>query len=430
MKNILIVTTLFLFTHCEPIPSQSSSSTKQLIYDNYDYEDIVGIGRILPFTNGELDYLGNPVIELADNSTSLDLQFDLVTGEFEYLAVKIYHCNKDWTKSMLRDMEYLNEINSYRITEYDYSLQTVKPYINYRFQIPKPRISGNYIVSVFRRNNPKDILLNRKFIAVENKVSIDQQVRQSTTVAKRDQNQQIDFNLNYGNLLVNSPTQDISVVLLQNHRWQDARRDIKPTLLRPNESYMEFRMLNLETNFYGWNEYRFFDLRTIDVTGRNVGRISVLTDQIDVRLGVDPSRAGQVFTQNLRDINGNYIIQSDDIGDVPLNADYANVRFYIKSGPINGNVYVTGRFNNWALTDENKMKYDPSNERYTTSLRLKQGYYDYQYLVDAPDTEPFLLEGSHFQAENDYEILVYYRKPGNVNDEVVGYKKFNSIPGN
>lgn len=430
MKNIFIITTLILFTHCEPIPSQSVSSDKKIVYDNYDYEDLVGMVQILPSANGELDYLENPIVELSDNSKILNLQFDLLTDKFEYLAAKVYHCNKNWTSSILRDMEYLNEINTYRITEYDYSLNTVKPYINYRFELPKPRISGNYIISVFRRGNPKDILFNRKFMVVDNKSAIDHQVRISTTVAKRNQNHQIDFSLSYGNVQVNSPTQDISVVILQNHRWQDARQDIKPTLIRPNESYMEFRALNLDTNFPGWNEFRFFDLRTLDVTGRNIGNIAVATDKINVRLGLDSSRGGKVYTQNLRDVNGNFILQSNDIGDVPLNADYADVRFYLKSTPINGDVYVTGRFNNWSLSDENKMRYDERNGLYTTKIQLKQGYYDYQYLVSAPNIAPSLLEGSHFQAENNYEIFVYYRKPGNVNDELIGYKKFNSIAGN
>lgn len=430
MKNILIVTTLILFTRCEPIPSQSTSTNKQLVYDDYNYEDIVGMAQIIPTSNGELEYLENPVVDLNDNTTTLQLQFDLLTDKFEYLAAKIYHCNKDWSNSILRDMEYLNDINTFRITEYDYSLNTVKPYINYRFEIPKPKISGNYIVSIFRRGNPKDVLLNRKFLVINNTASIDQLVRISTTVAKRDQNHQIDFSVNYGRVQVNSPTQDLSIVMLQNHRWQDARTGMKPTLIRPNENYMEFKPLNLETNFSAWNEFRFIDLRTLDVTGRNVGNIAIATDKINVRLGLDPSRKGQVYTQNLRDVNGNYILQSNDIGDVPLNSDYADVRFYVKSEQIDGDVYVTGRFNNWSLSDLNKMRYDERNGLYTINIQLKQGYYDYQYLVDAPNTEPHLLEGSHFQTENDYEILVYYRKPGNVNDEIIGYKKFNSRVNN
>ncbi len=427
MKNLSILTILILFTRCEPVPTQSIAVEKKMVFDNYNYEDIIGAVQLFPIENGQMAFLENPVVEINDNQV-LNLQFDLLTDKFEYLGVKIYHCNKDWTKSLLRDMEYLSEINNYRVTDYDFSLNTNPSYINYRFEVPKPTISGNYILSVFRRGNPNDILFNRKFLVVRNQSVIEQQVRISTTIAKRDENQQIDFTLNYGNIQVNSPTQDVSVVLLQNHRWQDARRNLRPSLIRPNENYMEFRLLTLENNFPGWNEFRFFDMRTLSVTGRNVNKISTAPNgRIRVQLGVD-KRRDRVYTQNLRDVNGNFIIQNTDPGDVALNADYADVNFYLQSEEFNGKVYVIGRFNNWALGDENIMSYDNSNSMYRTSLFLKQGYYDYHYLVDAVDTAAYALERSHFQTENDYEILVYYRKPGNVNDELIGYKKFSANP--
>lgn len=425
MKNLSILTILILFTRCEPIPTQSTAVEKKVIFDNYDYDEIVGATQLIPSENGNPSILENPVVELNDNQV-LNLQFDLITEKFEYLAVKIYHCNKDWTKSMLRDMEFLSEINTFRIADYDFSLNTNPSYINYRFQVPKPTISGNYILSVHRRASPNDMLFNRKFLVVENQSVIEQQVRISTTVSKRDENHQIDFSVNYGNIQATNPTQDLSIVLLQNHRWQDARRDLKPSLIRPNDNYMEFRLLTLDNNFPGWNEFRFFDLRTLSVTGRNVRTISKTpSGGIQAQLGLDEKREF-VYTQNLQDVNGNFILQNTDPGDVSLNADYANVKFSLKSDKYNGKVYAIGRFNNWNLSDENIMSYNEANGTYTTSQFLKQGYYEYQYLVDATNTEPYELERSHFQTENDYEILVYYRKPGNVNDELIGYKKFNS----
>lgn len=425
MKNLPILTILFLFTRCEPIPSQSSAIEKKMVYDNHNYERIVGMVQLVPAENDQLAYLENPVVELNDNQI-LNLRFDLLTDKFEYLAARIYHCNKDWTKSILRDMEFMNEINTFRIAEYDFSLNTNPSYINYRFQVPKPSISGNYILSVYRRGNPDDILFNRKFLVVKNQSTIEQQVRLSTTVSKRDYNHQVDFTVNYGNIQTNNPIQDISIFLLQNHRWFDARQILQPSLMRPNENYLEYRLLTLENNFPGWNEFRFFDMRTLNVTGRNVSNISKTpSGLITVQLGLDQRRE-LVYTQNLRDVNGNFILQNNDPGGAELNANYAKVNFYLKSEEFKGKVYVIGRFNNWKLGDENIMRYDPANELYRTTILLKQGYYDYQYLVDAVDTEPYILERSHFQTENDYEILVYYRKPGNVNDELIGYKKFNS----
>ena len=77
--------------------------------------------------------------------------------------------------------------------------------------------------------------MTRKFSIVNNITSIKQQVRVSTTVSERDINQQVEFSINYGDIQVNNPIQDISIVLLQNHRWQTAIRQLKPTLIRPND---------------------------------------------------------------------------------------------------------------------------------------------------------------------------------------------------
>ncbi len=428
MKNLAIITIALLLVHCEPLVPQQSTVRKQLVFDNHDYEGIVGFAKILPIENGQIKELENPIVGL-NESDQLMLSFDLLTDQFENLSARIVHCNKDWSKSVLRDMEFLNQINNYRITDFNYSVNTVQPYINYSFQIDKPKLSGNYILVVYRRANPDDIILSRKFMVVDSKVSIDHTVRVSTTVSRREQNHQIEYSVNYGNLLVNTPTRDINTVLLQNHNWYTAITDTPPTLIRANEGFIEYRHLDLKTNFYGWNEFRFADLRTLNVSGRNVSRITNTGAQITAPLKLDGSRGDLTYIQNFQDINGNFIIQNNDPGEDFLNTDYANVRFSLKSDQINGDVYVWGQFNNWQLNDFNRMRYTTQNGlgRYESNIPLKQGYYEYLYYVKSNDLPPYYFEGSHFQTENQYEILVYYRKPGNVNDELIGYKRFRSI---
>ncbi len=428
MKNLAIITIALLLVQCEPVVPQQSAISKKIIFDNHDYEAFVGTVKITLVENGQIKELENQVVSL-NGTDQLLISFDLLTDQFENLSAKIYHCNKDWNKSVLRDMEFLNQINNYRIIEFDYSVNTVQPYISYQLTLPKPAISGNYIVAIHRRADPNDILLTRRFLVVDANTTIDHTVRISTTIAKRQENHQIEYSINYGNLLVNSPTQDISTVLLQNHNWRTAIKNIPPTLIRANEGYMEFRHLDLKTNFLGWNEFRFADLRTLNVAGRNVGRITNTGSKISAPLKLDGTRGNITYTQNFQDINGNFIIQNNDPGESLLNADYATVTFALKSDEINGKVYVTGQFNNWKLSDENLMLFTNQNglNRYQTNILLKQGYYEYLYFVDSEELPPYHFEGSHFQAENEYEILVYYRKPGNVNDELVGYKRFRSI---
>lgn len=428
MKNLAIIAIALLLVQCEPLVPQQSTVTKKIIFDNYDYEDIVGTTKIIPRERGQIKELESPIVGL-NTPDQLTLSFDILTDQFENLSARIIHCNKDWNKSVLRDMEFLSQINNYRITEFDYSQNTVQPYINYRFTIPKPTLSGNYIIAIFRRANPDDIILTRRFLVADSQVSIGHTVRVSTTIDKRNENHQIEYSINYSNLLVNAPTKDISTTLLQNHNWNTAIRDVPPTLIKANEGISEFIHLDLKTNFPGWNEFRFADLRTFNVPGRNVGKITKTDTRINAPLKLSGTRGGLTYTLNFQDINGNFLIQNNDPGEGQLNADYANVHFSLKSSPIRGEVYVWGQFNNWQLTDLNRMRYTNDNGvgRYETTMLLKQGFYEYMYFVKSPDLPPYYFEGSHFQAENQYEILVYYRKPGNVYDELVGYKRFRSL---
>ncbi|MEM0941228.1 MAG: type IX secretion system plug protein domain-containing protein [Bacteroidota bacterium] len=426
MKNLLIITIIPLLVQCEPVVPQKSLADKKMVFNNHEYESLVGNINFYPVVNGQENPLENPIVNLSENENLL-INFDLLTEKFENLSGQIYHCNEDWTLSPLREMEYLNEINNFRITEFDYSVNTVQPYINYRFQLPKPSISGNYIVAVFRRANPKDLLFTRKFLVYESITSINQLVRISNTIDNREKNQQIEFSIFYGNLFVNAPMKDLSITILQNHNWRSALRKIPPTLIRANEGSIEYRHMDETTNFPGWNEFRWTDLRTLNVAGRNVASVQNTGTEIFAQLGMDKSRAKETYTQNFRDINGNYVIQNNDQLESMLNTDYTRVRFLLQNEKVSGKVFVTGRFNNWKLEDKNAMNYDATKQHYYTDIYLKQGYYDYKYIVMDSKLPPFYFEGSYFQTENEYEILVYYRRPGNINDELVGYKKFRSI---
>jgi hypothetical protein len=76
------------------------------------------------------------------------------------------------------------------------------------------------------------------------------------------------------------------------------------------------------------------------------------------------------------------------------------------------------------------MDYEPIKGRFFTNLFLKQGVYDYEYIwVDShtgkPDDIP--IEGTHFETENEYQLLVYYR-PANARwEELVGYRLLNTM---
>ena len=56
------------------------------------------------------------------------------------------------------------------------------------------------------------------------------------------------------------------------------------------------------------------------------------------------------------------------------------------------------------------------------SILLKQGFYNYQYLTRTKDgsLSNHDIDGSFFQTENDYTVLVYYKKMGARYTKVIG----------
>jgi hypothetical protein len=76
------------------------------------------------------------------------------------------------------------------------------------------------------------------------------------------------------------------------------------------------------------------------------------------------------------------------------------------------------------------MTYNPEKKEYEATMFLKQGWYNYEY-VFLKDGETIgtasLFEGSHYETENDYIILVYYRNPRDRFDRVIGTVIANTL---
>ena len=57
------------------------------------------------------------------------------------------------------------------------------------------------------------------------------------------------------------------------------------------------------------------------------------------------------------------------------------------------------------------MTYNFDNHAYELTLMLKQGYYNYEYVIRKNNqqiADQGYFEGNHYETENDYCILVYH----------------------
>ena len=84
---------------------------------------------------------------------NLLLEFDDLKEERNNYYVKLIHCNYDWTKSTLMDLDVLHDYNEFPISDYSFSINTHIPYVHYRIQVPPVKIPGNYVVTCYRIPN-------------------------------------------------------------------------------------------------------------------------------------------------------------------------------------------------------------------------------------------------------------------------------------
>src|SRR5690606_18286029 len=183
-----------------------------------------------------------------------------------------------------------------------------------------------------------------------------------------------------------------------------------------------------ETSFWGGNEYLYFENK--DVRAANTGIESIdLKELYHNYLFTNFSRAKRPYTYN-PDINGNYLITNIDSDNPSIEADYVWMHFSLLPDPSfkDKDVYVYGNYNNYALEENNKMIYDEFDNVYKTQLLLKQGFYNYKYIVVNNNTiEEGAIRGNFYQTENNYKVLVYYRDLGARYDKIIGLGEGSSV---
>ncbi|MFN6943398.1 MAG: DUF5103 domain-containing protein [Cytophagaceae bacterium] len=423
----IIIFTLCL-TACVPVDNSSSTGANKKVslrIDDYTYDKNIKTVMLYPVTGQNHDMIQAPIIPLSQG-TPLVLHFDELVGQVNDYTVKILNCTYNWRVSDLPELQYLNDFNEYIITDRNVSFNTRVNYVHYKFVVPRVKVSGNYLIVVYRNNNPDDIVISRRFVITDDKLSLAPDVKFSNVVSKRNHYQQVDFVLNYKGIDVINPTDEIKVVIRQNHRWDNALMGLRPAYVREFEKRLDYNFFAGENNFPGGNEFRMFDVRSIQFSGMNVDKVILQETPIEVNLLRDRSRAKEPYSQ-YPDADGKFYVEHYETGGVDVEPDYVYVNFRLDHPyPADGKVYIIGTMNDWIPDKRYEMKYDEEKKRYNGKVLLKQGYYNYIYTLTAPGMrDDTYFEGNHSLTQNHYEIIVYYRPMGFRSDLIVGYKNFN-----
>jgi hypothetical protein len=379
-----------------------------------------------------------PIMSL-DGGDKLKLMFDDLDTDLKYYHYTLIHCNANWQPSDLVQKQYLAGNFDDDIKNYKYSLSSGIQYINYSIEFPNefitPLVSGNYILKVYNGYNSDEVVITRRFMVVNNKVEIKPTVKEATNVTERFARQEVDFTVNHQNTPILNPYDNVKVVLMQNYRWDNAITGLVPRYI--NGTLLDYNYEE-ENVFDGSNEFRNFDIKSLISQTINIKRIQYEEKDklLHVYINDDENRSFKRYL-SMPDLNGNYLIKKDEsLTDSDIEAIYVKVHFSLKQYPAlkEGNVYIFGKLTDWKFKEEFKMKYDTLNNVYEQDVLLKQGYYNYMYCVvkDGSKNKGDLThyEGTYFETENDYTILVYYRNPVLYYDELIGIQTFNSIRRN
>ena len=368
------------------------------------------------------DWLSLPIITLNSNDF-VNISFDDLTHEYHRYCYKIEHCEADWqTSSALFESDYIDGFASGNtIDDVQESTNTVQLYTHYNISFPnnkcRPKISGNYRVTIYDENDEKHVVCRAYFMIVEPSMGVHLNVTTNTDIDINGKHQQVEMAVDYGNNIVSNPQTQIKTVVMQNNRWDNAVVNARPQYIKANGlQWIHCK----DFIFDGGNEYRKFE--TLDVTHTTMGLESINWDGHNYHAWIwtDEPRPSYIYD---KDANGAFLIRNSDNIDNDVNSDYIITHFRLKSPQIPYPIYINGFFTNDRFLPQYEMKWNEKNQQYEGELLLKQGYYSYQYLMMKPEgkLKPVPSEGNFYQTENTYQALIYFKANGDRTDRLVGY---------
>jgi hypothetical protein len=393
-------------------------------FQDLNFEENIQSVRLFPMSQEFAAQMNSPIIELNSN-IPLKLSFDDLAYDPDRYSVRIVHCRFDWTPSDLKDNEFLRDYNEFNILDYEYSINTRIPYIHYNFTLPRVTKSGNYAVVVYRGRDKSKVVLTRRFMVFQNSLQVAAKIVPPSQTENRRQVQQLNVNINYKSRELFDPKNMVKVVIRQNQRWDNAKVLGNATMIRDDSKMIEYQLFDGSNAFWGGNEFRYMDLRFVRTRGVNIHKVKMEDDVVYAEGILHAKRPLTAYSQYL-DVNGQYAVMNLERQNHELESEYILTTVNLNAEGVNAQPYVIGALTQWGKNPDAKMVLDKKTNIYQATLLLKQGWYDFQFAfktADGWDMNP--MEGSYFETENEYEVLVYYSDMASRYDELIGYANLN-----
>lgn len=376
---------------------------------------------------------GYPVYDLNSDNYLL-FGFDQIESPVESFYYTIIHCTYDWKPSELMFFEYADGFEENEILDYEESQSTFVPYTHFTLEIPNRDVtltkSGNYLLVVYSKNDDKiKILITKRFMVYESIVEVDARVNPCVVSDYRKAYQKLDFTVFRKGIEVYDAQAEIKPVVLQNYQWNNAAFDIPYSFIDNERIVYEW---DDKTCFDASNEFRYFNFNNLELNSERVENIEYKKPYYYISLTKDKSEMFSPYRSS-DDINGSYVIRTNRFENKnfpEIQSEYAIVSFKLEyNTPINNaDIYLFGDLTGYEINDDSRLLYNIETRCYEKLLFLKQGYYNYRYLLVDKDAskkpDHSFFEGSHQQTENNYLLLLYYREIGSSYDRLIYFSVF------
>ena len=365
---------------------------------------------------------GENVVPIFNLREGFQFQFDDLYGDEANYFYVLTHCDYEWKESQLSKAEYVAGFDDQRIQSSLNSFNTLQLYTHYTLNFPnnftRLKVTGNYILTIL--NNNKEPVFSRKFILYENLVAVPLQIKRARTSEFLDSKQNLQFSIKSDAIQFQNPLQNVKIMLMQNGNFNTVIKNVKPMFTIGNELIYKY---DAETQFWAGNEFLNYYNKDIRAANNTVAQVQSNQTYNSI-LYPNEARRNKIYTF-FPDINGNFLVRNLNAEDYSIESDYAWVFFSLSAPEYYGkkDIYVNGMFNNYTLSEENKMQYNEKTARYEKALFIKQGFVNFQYQIADKNgviDHENAIDGNFYQTLNDYIALVYYRENGERYDRIIG----------
>lgn len=377
-------------------------------------------------------WMDMPIMILNDGKISID--FDDLTHTYRRLTYRLEHCEADWKPSVgLFESDVVDGfIAGNTIDDVKESTLTNTLYTHYHLNIPndkcQPKLSGNYRLSIYDDDSSSNFpLLTACFMLtepVENSMGVRLNITTETDQSINREQQQAEMQIDYGSYIVSNPQQQIKTVVLQNRNWLDARWNSKPQYVMSNGLRWSH---NQDYIFWAGNEYRKFEILSTNVASMGVDKIGWDGKNFHAYLYPTTPFLNYLYDE---DADGAFLIRNSDNVEINTTSDYILTHFQLNTpSPYPYRIFLNGDWTYDRLLPSYEMIYNPTGGCYEAVVPLKLGYYNYQFLAadEQGRLSSFRVDNSHYQTENSYQALVYFRPQGGRTDKLVGYTNIRFI---